>query len=198
LKRGLDLVGSVAGLVLMSPLVLYIAVRIKLDSPGPVYFRQPRPGRDGAWFDIVKFRTMYVSGQGEDCTRELHGELEAEYLVKHKLANDPRVTPFGKWLRQTSLDELPQLWNVLRGEMSLVGPRPMLVSELERPDNVTRELLAVQPGMTGYWQVNGRSETDYDERLRLELSYVSNWSTRLDISILARTLPVIVSGQGAS
>ena len=117
-----------------------------------------------------------MAGPGLDSAPPLEASLASEYSLKHKLDHDPRVTRFGSWLRGRSLDELPQLWNVLRGEMSLVGPRPMLIDELERRREVAEELLTVKPGMTGYWQVNGRSDTDYDDRLRLELSYVANLS----------------------
>jgi exopolysaccharide biosynthesis polyprenyl glycosylphosphotransferase len=197
LKRSLDLFGSLVGLALLAPLFAYIAIRIKLDSPGPFFFKQQRPGRDGVLFDVVKFRTMHVAGPGVDSAPPLQGALANEYSRKHKLDDDPRVTKVGRWLRRTSLDELPQLWNVVRGEMSLVGPRPMLIEELERPRAVTDELLSVKPGMTGYWQVNGRSDTDYDDRLRLELSYVASWSIGLDLTILARTVRVLMSGAGA-
>jgi len=198
-KRSFDVFGSLAGIILLLPLFVFIAVGIKRDSEGPVFFRQARPGREGVLFNILKFRTMHVAGPGTVAADPIQGRpADDEYEKKFKLRDDPRATPFGRQLRRFSLDELPQLWNVLRGEMSLVGPRPMLLNELERRKEILDELLMVKPGMTGYWQVNGRSDTDYDDRLRLELSYIASWSIGLDLSILARTVTVLVSGRGAS
>jgi lipopolysaccharide/colanic/teichoic acid biosynthesis glycosyltransferase len=200
LKRALDVVGSAIGLVLLSPVFAVIAIRIKLGSPGPVFFRQERPGVGGRRFRVVKFRTMHVTGPDDPAAPPLREtRLNDEYRRRFKLANDPRVTPIGRWLRRTSIDELPQLWNVLRGEMSLVGPRPMLIEELEGRwhDPSLRRTLRVKPGITGYWQINGRSDLDYDDRVRLELSYVANWSLGLDLTIMMRTIQVLFSARGA-
>jgi exopolysaccharide biosynthesis polyprenyl glycosylphosphotransferase len=198
LKRSFDVCAGVIGLLLLQPLFALIAIRIKRDSPGPVFFRQQRPGRNGELINVVKFRTMCVTAPDSNGAPPLRGLESAEYASKFKLEDDPRVTRVGRWLRRTSLDELPQLWNVVRGDMSLVGPRPMLLEELgKRRMETVQELLTVRPGITGFWQVNGRSDTDYDDRMRLELSYVANWSIGLDLSILARTVRVLFSGQGA-
>jgi undecaprenyl-phosphate galactose phosphotransferase len=197
-KRVLDVAMSIAGLVCLSPLFAYLAIRVKLDSPGPVLFRHERVGRDGKRFRLAKFRTMYVAKKGSaDAVPIAETGLAAEFERDFKLRDDPRVTPFGTWLRRTSLDELPQLWNVLRGDMSLIGPRPLVAAETARWEEAIADLLAVKPGITGYWQINGRSEADYTERIRLELSYVNNWSLGLDLAILAKTAGVLVSRRGA-
>jgi exopolysaccharide biosynthesis polyprenyl glycosylphosphotransferase len=198
MKRSLDVLGSAVGLMVCSPLFAYAAIRIKLDSPGPVLFRQERVGLDGEPFRVAKFRTMYVASADCDEAAPLEDPLLAEEFNRNfKLRDDPRVTPCGRWLRRWSLDELPQLLNVLRGEMSLVGPRPVIPEEMAQRFDGAEALLAVKPGMTGYWQINGRSDADYDERVRLELSYVGNFSLGLDITILAKTVGVLVSRRGA-
>ncbi len=207
-KRALDVVLSSVGLVVLAPLFLLIAARIRLESPGPVFYRHERVGMDGKRFRLVKFRTMYL----EHCVGEGYGgaaaagQLErllqdptarAEFERTHKLADDPRVTPFGRFLRRTSLDELPQLFNVLIGDMSLVGPRPVTEAELTRYASEVVTLLSFRPGVTGYWQINGRSRTDYDERVRLDVAYVRGWSLELDLAVLAKTALALVKGHGA-
>jgi lipopolysaccharide/colanic/teichoic acid biosynthesis glycosyltransferase len=171
-----------------------VALLIKLDTPGPVFFRQWRIGRDGKSFPIMKFRTMVADA--EDHKAELMGMSQPDRPL-FKIEHDPRITRVGSWLRRTSLDELPQLINVVRGQMSLVGPRPHLIEELAQfgPDSSRR--LLVKPGMTGIWQVNGRSDLPHDEAMRLDLSYVDNWSLGLDASIILRTLAVMVDKSGA-
>ncbi len=193
-KEIFDRIGAAALLVLFAPLLLAVALGVRLTSPGPVLFRQVRVGRDGHQFRIVKFRSMYV-----DAEKRL---AELRHLNEHdgvlfKIRNDPRVTPIGRWLRRLSLDELPQLFNVLSGRMSLVGPRPPLPEEVAAyPDDVRRRL-AVKPGMTGLWQVSGRSDLAWDEAVRLDLSYVENWSLSLDLVILLRTLSAVLRSSGA-
>ncbi|HJQ73413.1 MAG TPA: sugar transferase [Gaiellaceae bacterium] len=197
LKRTLDIVLSLAGLVVTAPLFSYIALRIKLDSPGPVLFRQERIGSKGRCFRILKFRTMYV---GAD---DAKGELD--HLNKHtedgprmfKIMDDPRVTPVGRVLRRWSVDELPQLWNVLRGEMSLVGPRPLIPAEDENVVGPGRQRLRLTPGMTGLWQVVGRSDIPFREMITLDYLYVTNWSLWGDVKLLARTLPRVLRKAGA-
>lgn len=198
-KRALDLVGAVLMLVLLSPVMFICAVLIKLDSPGPVLFRQQRVGQGGRLFTCLKFRTMYVdadqslhkqyvlalmAAEGDDSLRDEHG--------LYKLPNDPRVTRIGRWLRRTSLDELPQLWNVLRGEMSLVGPRPPIPYEVEqyKPEQLGR--LTVKPGITGLWQVKGRNRTTFEQMVALDLEYVRRRGLMLDLWILLMTLPVVL------
>ncbi len=182
------------GLVVLAPLLAVVALLIKLDTPGPVFFRQWRIGRDGKSFPIMKFRTMVADA--EDHKAELMGMSQPDRPL-FKIEHDPRITRVGSWLRRTSLDELPQLINVVRGQMSLVGPRPHLIEELAQfgPDSSRR--LLVKPGMTGIWQVNGRSDLPHDEAMRLDLSYVDNWSLGLDASIILRTLAVMVDKSGA-
>jgi exopolysaccharide biosynthesis polyprenyl glycosylphosphotransferase len=197
LKRLLDVVLSGVGLLLLSPLFALIALRIKLGSPGPVFYRHERVGMNGKPFKLAKFRTMYREAAGE-----LHRLLEdpaarEEFERTYKLADDPRVTKFGSFLRRTSLDELPQLLNVLRGDMSLVGPRPVTEAELERYHDDVVTLLSFRPGVTGYWQINGRSLTTYEERVWLDLAYVRGWSLKLDLAVLGKTALALVKGHGA-
>jgi exopolysaccharide biosynthesis polyprenyl glycosylphosphotransferase len=193
-KEVFDRIGAAALLVLFAPLLLAVALGVRLTSPGPVLFRQVRVGRDGHQFRIVKFRSMYVDA--ETRLAELR-HLNEHDGVLFKIRDDPRVTPIGRWLRRLSLDELPQLFNVLSGRMSLVGPRPPLPEEVAAyPDDVRRRL-AVKPGMTGLWQVSGRSDLAWDEAVRLDLSYVENWSLSLDLVILLRTLSAVLRSSGA-
>lgn len=193
-KEVFDRAVAALALVVLAPVFAVVALAVKLDSPGPVFYRQARVGRDGRRFEIVKFRTMVV---GADRLRaELEHRNEADGLL-FKLRTDPRVTRTGRVLRRWSIDELPQILNVLRGEMSLVGPRPPLPSEVEQYDrHVTRRLL-VKPGITGLWQVSGRSDLPWDETVRLDLYYVDHWSPTMDLTIIARTFSAVVRGAGA-
>lgn len=200
LKRLFDLVVGSLALIVALPIMAVIAVAIKLDSPGPVIFAQIRPGRNGTRFNCYKFRTMVVNA--EAVLKELLEKdptLRREWESDFKLKNDPRITKVGRFLRKTSLDELPQIFNVFKGQMSLVGPRPHLLCELERPDpaGMFSVGLSVNPGMTGLWQVSGRSEVDYQDRLKMDAWYVRNWSLWLDVSILFRTVVVLLSRRGA-
>jgi lipopolysaccharide/colanic/teichoic acid biosynthesis glycosyltransferase len=198
-KRLVDVVGSFLGLVLLFPLMVVIALLVRLTSPGPVLFRQLRQGRGGRPFWFLKFRTM--TADAEHRLRDLEPLNEAAGGVLFKMRRDPRVTPLGRVLRRTSLDELPQLLNVLRGEMSLVGPRPLqmrdtaLLEQME-PEAYARRL-SVLPGLTGAWQVGGRSETDSLGMLRLDLDYIERWSLWRDLVILCRTVGVVLRGRGA-
>jgi len=198
LKRIIDLASAVLGGLLISPLLLLIALLIKLDSRGPVFYGHTRIGQEGRRFKAWKFRSMIP-----DADRVLqeylkrHPELRAEWKEAQKLKNDPRVTRVGYWLRKLSLDELPQLWNVIKGEMSLVGPRPIVQEELAKYGEKGVLYLKVKPGMTGLWQVSGRSETSYEERVELDAYYVRNWSIWLDLYILARTIWVVLFSCGA-
>jgi exopolysaccharide biosynthesis polyprenyl glycosylphosphotransferase len=195
-KQVMDFVGAFVSLVLLSPIFLFIAIWIKLTTPGPVFFRQQRSGMSGAPFTIYKFRTMATNA--EQFQHELAAMNEMSGPV-FKVTNDPRVTPVGKFLRKYSLDELPQLWNVLRAEMSLVGPRPLPVDEVKRFDNLAhRRRLSMKPGLTCLWQISGRNQiSDFREWVRLDLEYIDNWSLWLDLKILILTLPVVVRGTGA-
>ena len=198
LKRSMDLILSVAGAVLILPLCLIIGVCIRLESPGPVFFRHDRIGRGGRVIRILKFRTMVNDAQ-EALARHLaaNPDLRREWEADQKLRNDPRITRVGAVLRRTSLDELPQLWNVIRGEMSLVGPRPIVQSEVERYGAAFTAYSRVRPGITGLWQVSGRNDLSYDTRVRIDRYYINNWSTCLDLVILAKTVPVVFGKKGA-
>ena len=195
-KRLVDIVGSVAGLVLLSPVLGLLAVAVKLDSPGPVLFVQQRAGLAGRCFRMLKFRTMRV---GADDEKPLLAHLNHTGDPRlFKIPNDPRVTRFGAWLRRWSLDELPQLWNVLVGDMSLIGPRPFFESDLAAYEDHHFRRLSVKPGVTGLWQVNGRSSVvDFEEVVRLDREYIERWSPMLDLAILLRTVPAVLRRTGA-
>jgi exopolysaccharide biosynthesis polyprenyl glycosylphosphotransferase len=194
MKRAVDVVGSALGLILLSPVIGGIALWIKRDSEGGAFFTQVRTGRGGRPFVCVKFRSMFVDA--EDRRAELEHLSEGPGLL-FKLKEDPRVTKVGHVLRRYSLDELPQLWNVLKGEMSLVGPRPALPSEVEQYDDWIRNRLKVKPGMTGLWQVSGRAETSFSDYIRYDLFYIQNWSFSLDLWVLWRTFRAVMSAEGA-
>ena len=193
-KRLFDMVGSLSLLVAFGPLLLVAAVRIKLHDGGPVTFSQTRTGRKGREFSVLKLRTMVPDA--EQKLAALHRQIGHEDGL-FKMADDPRVTKPGRWLRRYSLDELPQLLNVLRGEMSLVGPRPALPHEVSRYDADTQRRLRVRPGMSGLWQVSGRSDLSWGEAVRLDLYYVDNWSMLRDMSILLRTVGAVFGSRGA-
>jgi exopolysaccharide biosynthesis polyprenyl glycosylphosphotransferase len=195
-KRVLDVAGSLALIALFSPLMLAIALAIKLESRGPIFFRQPRAGRGNSSFQLIKFRSMYVDAEKRKA--EMSELNEAGDGVMFKIREDPRVTPVGHFIRRFSLDELPQLFNVLRGEMSLVGPRPLIFPEtaaLEEAWHLRR--LELRPGLTGPWQVYGRSQSPFQEMVRFDYQYVAGWSLARDVEILLATLPAVLSGRGA-
>jgi exopolysaccharide biosynthesis polyprenyl glycosylphosphotransferase len=194
LKGVFDRVVSLTALILLSPVLLLLAAVVRLTSPGGALFKQIRVGKDGTEFELWKFRTMYADA--EERLADLR-ELNEHDGVMFKIRNDPRVTHFGRWLRRFSLDELPQLINVLRGQMSLVGPRPPLPSEVAQyPEDVLRRLV-VKPGLTGLWQVSGRSDLSWEDSVRLDLRYVENWSLAFDLVILLRTLTTVIRSSGA-
>jgi exopolysaccharide biosynthesis polyprenyl glycosylphosphotransferase len=194
IKRIFDLVGATLLLVLLSPVLLLVSLLIKVTSRGPVLYRSVRPGIGGKPFNCVKFRTM-VEG-ADDLQDELEPSNELDGAI-FKIKTDPRVTAVGRFLRRWSLDELPQLLNVLRGEMSLVGPRPLPQRDYARLEDWHRKRYLVLPGMTGLWQVSGRSELDFDELVRLDFLYLEHWSVFLDLSILLKTVPAVIRAKGA-
>ena len=210
-KRAIDILGSATVLLLLSPVLLLIALAIKLTSPGPVLFRQKRVGQYGVPFTCLKFRSMltgndprihmefvkqFIAGGSGHCAVDLNGAASTEKV--YKITKDPRLTRVGQFLRKTSLDELPQFWNVFRGDMSMVGPRPPISYELQAYDIWhRRRLLEMKPGITGLWQVNGRSRLAFDDMVRLDLRYAKTWSLWLDLKILLQTPRVVLSGDGA-
>ena len=194
LKRALDLALSAVILLVMAPFLALIAVAIKLESPGPVFFKQRRVGREGEPFQVFKFRTMVLNA--EDRTEELFGNSTDVHWLK--LDSDPRITRVGRFLRLTSLDELPQLWNILRGDMSLVGPRPLIESEDRQIAGWGRSRLELTPGLTGLWQVLGRTDIPFEEMVKLDYMYVTNWSLWSDVRLILRTLPAVVTRRGAN
>ncbi|MDP3890634.1 sugar transferase [Nocardioides sp.] len=203
-KRSFDLLGTLGLIVAFSPLLAFLAARIKLHDRGPVLFEQTRVGRDGKEFSCLKFRTMVPNA--EQLLAQLETEAQSSMRVPEprrsvsvlfKMKDDPRITRPGRWMRRFSLDELPQLFNVLRGDMSLVGPRPPLPHEVEKYEEDMHRRLRVRPGMTGLWQVSGRSDLSWEETVRLDLYYVDNWSMLQDMTILFRTFSAVVSSRGA-
>jgi lipopolysaccharide/colanic/teichoic acid biosynthesis glycosyltransferase len=194
LKRAMDLAGATILLVLTAPLIGLAAVAIKLDSPGPAFFRQTRVGRGGRRFQLLKCRTMCADAE----------QRRAELLARSKdpgwlhLDEDPRVTRVGRFLRRTSIDELPQLWNVLRGEMSLVGPRPILEEEDRQLRGWRRARIDLTPGITGLWQVTGRTDVPFEEMVKLDYLYVTNWSLWTDVRLIGRTLPAVLAKRGVN
>ena len=195
IKRTLDVVISSVLLVLLSPIFLIIAFLIKAESKGPVFFAHKRIGKNGKEIKILKFRTMVENA--EDLIKEFTPEQMKEFKENFKLKNDPRITNMGKFLRKTSLDELPQLINIIRGELSLIGPRPIVARELEKYENNKEKFLSVTPGLTGYWAANGRSNTTYEQRMIMELYYIDNISWKLDLKIFFRTILSVLKKEGA-
>ncbi|MGW8181108.1 MAG: sugar transferase, partial [bacterium] len=208
LKRAIDVIGGICGIILFLPFFLVIPVLIKLTSPGPVFFRQARVGQFGRKFTFLKFRTMHVNCDealhkkyiqeliGDKKSREVNNNGKRECV--YKIYNDPRVTRIGSFLRKSSLDEIPQFLNVIRGDMSIVGPRPPIPYELENYDIWhMRRILEMKPGITGVWQVYGRSKTNFDEMVRMDIMYTKQWSLLLDIKLIMRTPLAVISGKGA-
>lgn len=196
-KRVLDIVGAIVLAIVFCPLILAIAILMHRQG-GSIIYKHRRIGRDGRVFECLKFRTMVPNA--DQVLRELlerDPAIKAEWLQDHKLRSDPRVTRLGRFLRRTSLDELPQLWNVMRGEMSLVGPRPVVKEELLRYGRNVRTYLSAKPGITGLWQVKGRNDTDYRRRVVLDTYYVRNQNLLLDLYILFKTTRVVLGGSGA-
>jgi exopolysaccharide biosynthesis polyprenyl glycosylphosphotransferase len=193
-KRVFDVVLSAASLILLSPLLLAIAAMIKITSPGPVFFQQRRCGLGGRRFMLYKFRSMI--NNAEQMRAELHQMNELDGPV-FKISDDPRITPVGRSLRRFSLDELPQLWNIFRGDMSFVGPRPAVPEEVEQYEDWQRRRLRMRPGLTCIWVIEGRNHVDFNRWMQLDLKYIDTWSLWLDAKIFLRTIPIVLSGRGA-
>jgi Undecaprenyl-phosphate galactose phosphotransferase WbaP len=197
-KRLIDIFIVSVGGIIISPILLTIAVLVKCSSPGPVLYRHKRLGYQGKAFTAYKFRSMVA-----DAEEKLHALLESDSNAKsewenqHKLKKDPRITAIGKFLRRTSLDELPQLINIFKGDMSLVGPRPIVESEVKKYGEDYHRIFSVKPGLTGMWQVSGRSDTDYSERISFDTYYLQSWSVWLDLWILYKTIGAVLKGRGA-
>ncbi|EGW37809.1 sugar transferase [Desulfosporosinus sp. OT] len=194
-KRAMDVIIAGLGLIIISPILLAIAIAIKISSDGPIFFGQERVGLNGRTFKMYKFRSMVVNAEELKAKLAHLNEMSGPVF---KISNDPRVTTVGRFLRKTSLDELPQLWNVFLGSMSLVGPRPPLPNEVNMYDPKHRKRLAVKPGITCIWQISGRNEVDFEEWMEMDAEYVDRWSLWMDIEILAKTVPVVLARKGAS
>jgi exopolysaccharide biosynthesis polyprenyl glycosylphosphotransferase len=192
-KEALDKLGAVIGIVLALPIMLITAIAIKIDSPGPIIYRQERSGLNGRRFPLFKFRTMCVDAEKRKAALAAKNEMSGPVF---KIKADPRITRFGRFLRKYSIDELPQLFNILRGDMSLVGPRPPLPAEVSKFEGWQRRKLSVKPGLTCLWQVNGRNSIDFEDWMQLDLKYIDNWSLMLDAKILAKTVPTVLKGSG--
>lgn len=200
IKRTIDVIGSLVGMVLLVPatIAIYIAKKISKEDNGPLFYKHIRYGKNGKQFKLYKFRSMCMNAD-EKLKEYLKSNEEArkEFEENQKLQHDPRITKLGNFLRKTSLDELPQMLNILKGEMSFVGPRPVVKREIEKYGESKEKLLSVKPGLTGYWQVNGRSNTTYEERMNMELYYVDNCSLWLDIKIFFKTFIAVFKKEGA-
>lgn len=195
-KRVMDIVGAIVGLMITAVVTVFLAPVLLLESPGPLFFSQVRVGKNGRRFRIYKFRSMYMDA--EERKKELMSQNEMEGLM-FKMKDDPRVTKVGKFIRKTSIDELPQFWNILKGEMSLVGTRPPTEEEFLQYENYHRRRLSAVPGLTGFWQVSGRSDTkNFEEIVAMDVEYIDNWSLKEDIKILFKTVKVVIKGKGAS
>ncbi len=195
IKRLLDLVGGLLGLLIAAPVMIAAAIAIKVESEGPVFFRQVRCGRNGRKFTMFKFRSMVVDAENLRAKLEHLNEMDGPVF---KIRRDPRITRIGRFIRKTSIDELPQLLNIVMGDMSLVGPRPPLPSEVEQYQPWQRRRLSVRPGLTGLWQVSGRNQVDFDEWMQLDLQYIDRWSLWLDLKIILKTIPTVLFHKGAS
>jgi exopolysaccharide biosynthesis polyprenyl glycosylphosphotransferase len=194
-KRATDVVIALAGLVVLAPFMLLVAALVKLTSPGPAIFHQVRCGLNGRRFVFYKFRSMCENAEELKAGVE---HLNARDGVVFKIPDDPRLTPVGRYLRKFSIDEWPQLWNVLRGDMSLVGPRPAIPSEVERYQRWQRRRLRMRPGLTCLWAISGRDNVDFETWMKMDMQYIDNWSLALDWKILLRTIPRVLTGRGAS
>ena len=194
-KRIVDIILGCIGLVLLSPVFLILSICIKIDSKGPVIFAHKRIGKNGKKFNMYKFRSMYENA--EEMIENFNEEQKREWQENFKLENDPRITKVGKFLRKTSLDELPQIINIIKGDLSIIGPRPIVDEELEKYGENKEKFLSITPGLTGYWQANGRSNTTYEERMQMELYYIDNQSLWLDIKIFFKTIVSVLKKEGA-
>ena len=185
IKRVIDVILASVALILLSPLFVIIAIAIKIDSKGPVFFAHKRIGKNGKIIKLYKFRSMVINA--EELIKSFTPEQMREYKENYKLTNDPRITKVGKFLRKTSLDELPQLINIINGDLSIIGPRPVVADELEKYGVNKDKFLSVTPGLTGYWAANGRSNTTYEQRMKMELYYIDNLSLKMDIKVFFKT-----------
>lgn len=195
IKRFLDIAGSLLGVILLSPVFLILAILVKLDSKGPVFFGHSRLGQNGKIIKIYKYRTMVSNA--EEILKNLPEEKKKEFEVNFKFDDDPRITRVGKILRETSLDELPQLINILKGDLSIVGPRPIVKDELKKYGEFGDKLLSIKPGLTGYWQANGRSDTTYDERVGMDMYYIDKRNLLMDFNIIFKTFSAVFRKSGA-
>lgn len=195
IKRLIDIIGSLIGIILLSPLYIIIAILIKFDSPGKVVFGHTRKGKGGKDIKVYKFRTMYENSK--EIFDNFTEEQKQEFYKNFKLDNDPRITKIGNFLRRSSIDELPQLINILNGSMSIVGPRPIVEKEIALYGEYAPKLFSVVPGLTGYWQANGRSDTTYQERIKMDMYYIDNRSLGLDLKIIFKTFSSVIKGEGA-
>ena len=195
-KRAIDFIGALVGLILLSPIMVIVAIAIKLEDPkGNIIFGHMRVGKDGKMFQCLKFRSMFSNA--EEMKKNFTEEQKREYAETFKLKDDPRITKVGKFIRKTSLDELPQLFNILKGDMTIVGPRPIVIDELEFYGECEDYYKAVKPGLTGLWQVSGRSDTTYDERVALDMEYVTTRNTFKDLYIIFMTAVKVLKREGA-
>ena len=194
-KRVIDVILASVALILLSPLFAIIAIAIKIDSKGPVFFAHKRIGKNGKIIKLYKFRSMVINA--EELIKSFTPEQMREYKENYKLTNDPRITKVGKFLRKTSLDELPQLINIINGDLSIIGPRPVVADELEKYGVNKDKFLSVTPGLTGYWAANGRSNTTYEQRMEMELYYIDNLSLKMDIKVFFKTILSVLKKEGA-
>ena len=195
IKRVIDVILASIALILLSPLFAIIAIAIKIDSKGPVFFEHKRIGKNGKIIKLYKFRSMVINA--EELIKSFTPEQMREYKENYKLTNDPRITKVGKFLRKTSLDELPQLINIINGDLSIIGPRPVIADELEKYGTNKDKFLSVTPGLTGYWAANGRSNTTYEQRMEMELYYIDNLSLKMDIKVFFKTILSVLKKEGA-
>lgn len=195
IKRVIDVILASVALILLSPLFAIIVIAIKIDSKGPVFFAHKRIGKNGNIIKLYKFRSMVINA--EELIKSFTPEQMKEYKENYKLTNDPRITKVGKFLRKTSLDELPQLINIINGDLSIIGPRPVVADELEKYGVNKDKFLSVTPGLTGYWAANGRSNTTYEQRMKMELYYIDNLSLKMDIKVFFKTILSVVKKEGA-
>ena len=194
-KRTCDVTISLFSIIALMPMFITIAILIKLESKGKVFFKHTRIGKDGKVIKIYKFRTMVENA--EDLIKRFTPEQMKESKENYKLTNDPRITKIGKFLRKTSLDELPQLFNILKGDLSLIGPRPVVEDELKKYGTNTNKFLSVTPGLTGFWAANGRSCTSYEQRMQMELFYIDNFSFKMDVKVFFKTISAVLKREGA-
>lgn len=194
-KRFFDLISSIIALIIFSPIFLILAIWVRVDSKGPVVFGHLRIGEDGRVLKVYKFRSMVQNA--DEVMANFTQEQKAEFQENFKLENDPRITKAGNFLRKTSLDELPQLLNIIMGNMSVVGPRPIVEKEIEKYGEYAEKFFSVKPGLTGYWQANGRSDTTYEERVQMDMYYIDNRSFLMDIKIIFKTFISVIKKEGA-